>query len=158
MGVGLNTGPVCVVNLGSEQRFSYSAIGDAVKVASRVEDLSKEYGLPILMTENPAALRGRARIARSRYRSRYRLRRTPLAEPLPMYTLIGDDAMAKEPHFTDPEAVHARMIASYRAAAIETARTRDASAALRPVSGSARNSEGTPRRQAFDRRQIALIK
>ena len=60
IGVGLNTGACCVGNLGSEQRFSYSAIGDSVNVAARVEGLTKQYGLPILITENTDASRFRA--------------------------------------------------------------------------------------------------
>jgi adenylate cyclase len=55
IGVGLNTGACCVGNLGSEQRFSYSAIGDSVNVAARVEGLTKQYGLPVLITENTVA-------------------------------------------------------------------------------------------------------
>ena len=54
IGVGLNTGTCCVGNLGSEQRFNYSAIGDSVNVAARVESLTKQYGLQILITETTA--------------------------------------------------------------------------------------------------------
>ncbi|ORE95573.1 guanylate cyclase [Stappia sp. 22II-S9-Z10] len=49
IGIGLNTGICCVGNLGANQRFDYSVIGDDVNVASRLESQTKSYGMPILV-------------------------------------------------------------------------------------------------------------
>ncbi|MBQ0961987.1 adenylate/guanylate cyclase domain-containing protein, partial [Ideonella sp. 4Y11] len=51
-GIGLASGWVCVGDLGSRLRRSYTAVGDAVNVAARLEALTRETGLPVLVSES----------------------------------------------------------------------------------------------------------
>jgi len=52
IGVGVNSGSLMSGNVGSARRLEYAAIGDTTNTAARVEDMTKEYAVPLLLTQN----------------------------------------------------------------------------------------------------------
>ncbi|MEW5847212.1 MAG: CHASE2 domain-containing protein [Myxococcota bacterium] len=85
IGIGLNSGLMRVGFMGSSQRTNYSALGDAVNLASRLEGQTKEYGVHVIISENTyAAAKGKihARLLDA-------IRVKGKKEPVRIYELIG---------------------------------------------------------------------
>lgn len=110
-GIGINTGPCSVGNMGSRQRFAYSALGDGVNLASRLEGQTKAYGVNILVGENT-----RSAVPEFAMLELDLIRVKGKEKPVRIFTLLGDESLAKSEAFKRWTTAHNGFLAAYRAA------------------------------------------
>ncbi|MCB1531756.1 MAG: adenylate/guanylate cyclase domain-containing protein [Alphaproteobacteria bacterium] len=108
-GIGINTGPCAVGNMGSRQRFAYSALGDSVNLASRLEGQTKLYDVGILLGEETqkhipdfATLELDLITVKGK------------TKPVRVFALLGDENVAQDEGFQILKGKHELMIQSYR--------------------------------------------
>ncbi len=107
--IGLNSGPAVVGNMGSARRFDYTAMGDTINLAARLESAGKQYGVGILAGESTVAAAGDSIIAREVDR----LRVVGKTRPVRIYELIGERRSVPA-SLLDRLAAFEGLLASYR--------------------------------------------
>jgi adenylate cyclase len=93
IGIGLNTGPMSVGNMGSAARFSYTVMGDAVNLGARLESLTKEYKIKAMISEFTAKKLDRKEFL---YRDLDDIRVKGKNEPVKVFELMRPDMLPQE--------------------------------------------------------------
>ena len=117
IGTGLNTGSCVVGNMGSDQRFDYSVLGDGVNLASRLEGQSKTYGVNIVM--GPDTRAGAPEFAALELDL---IRVKGKSIPVRIFALLGGPEFARQDAFRSHERLHDKMLEAYRARRFDEAR------------------------------------
>ena len=109
IGIGLNSGECCVGNMGSDQRFDYSVLGDTVNLAARLEGQTKTYGVGIVIGDTTkAAVPDYATLELDYIAVKGK------TEGVYVHALLGDKEMKESQQFQLLEERHQAMLEAYR--------------------------------------------
>jgi adenylate cyclase len=110
VGIGLNTGPCVVGNMGSDFRFNYSVLGDTVNVASRLEARTKDYRIPIVIGA------GTEQRAKEKFATMEidRIQVKGKTEPETVFTVLGRAEPGQDSNFQELRELTATMLICYR--------------------------------------------
>jgi adenylate cyclase len=110
IGIGLNTGPCVVGNMGSDFRFNYSVLGDTVNVASRLEARTKDYRLPMVIGSRTADMAKKKFATMEIDLIQVKGKKQPEA----VFTVLGRAEVEQDPRCGELRDLNARMLTSYR--------------------------------------------
>jgi len=110
IGIGINSGGCIVGNMGSDLRFQYTAIGDTVNLASRLEGQTALYGVPLLIGSRTAkALSGEFAVLEVDC-----IRMKGKQEAEVTFTIVGSSEVARSADFKDLQDQWGKVLTSYR--------------------------------------------
>jgi len=110
IGIGLNTGPCVVGNMGSDFRFNYSVLGDTVNLASRLESRTKDYRLSLVIGSRTAEG------ANNKFATMEidLIQVKGKKQPEVVYTVLGTADVEEDPRCRELRELNAHMLAAYR--------------------------------------------
>jgi len=110
IGIGLNTGPCVVGNMGSDFRFNYSVLGDTVNLASRLEGRTKDYRIPVVIGSRTA----------EGAKQRFAVMEIDLImvkgkkQPEAVFTVLGRSEVEADPRCQELRNANAQMLGRFR--------------------------------------------